>query len=391
MEILDSNKLYREIYNALSKVCTRYNFYEIDDNFVEEFITNKINKNLSKITNKDSFISFVKKRFIETLVAMIKTDLNNDDKFILIIENYIDKNCNFNKTVNDATELLNKISLFFSTIEYNMTLEKTTLLITKIPKIQDSIKIILEKYQSKYKSKIYNHYVISYIDVYCIMNNIIFEDDEELCENNSEEHNLELEINDSYDDIYSEDIVKDFLVKSRMYPLLSREEEAALFKRVRDGDQEARTLLYQCNQRLVVNIAKRYLNRGVSFMDLIQEGSIGLMTAIDRFDFSTGNKLSSYSIWWIKQAIQRAILEQGRNIRIPNQRLLKISRMTCIENELTVELNREPTLEELSKRTGYSISEILKLKEDKIDTVSYNAKINDDDDEELQEFGRNHR
>lgn len=146
-------------------------------------------------------------------------------------------------------------------------------------------------------------------------------------------------------------------------PLLTREEEIALAKRIRKGDDEARRHMIRANLRLVVSIAKRYVNIGLPFLDLIEEGNIGLMKAVEKYDVRTGCKLSTYASWWIKQAIMRALANQGKTIRIPVYMVEKMTTLNRIQNEMQQSLGRKPTDEELAKTLGITVDKIKEMHE----------------------------
>ena len=155
-----------------------------------------------------------------------------------------------------------------------------------------------------------------------------------------------------------DDPVRMYLKEIGQVPLLSTEEEQDLARRVAEGDQEAKNKLTEANLRLVVSIAKKYSGRGLHILDLIQEGNTGLIRAVDKFDYTKGNKFSTYATWWIRQAITRAIADQARTIRVPVHMVEVINKATRCNRKLVQELGREPTLSELAAETGLEPEEI---------------------------------
>ena len=187
------------------------------------------------------------------------------------------------------------------------------------------------------------------------------------------------------------DPVRMYLKEIGKISLLSLEEETKLSERIVNGDEEAKNILAESNLRLVVSIAKRYVGRGMLFLDLIQEGNIGLMKAVEKFDSNKGYKFSTYATWWIRQAITRAIADQARTIRVPVHMVETINKLSRCQRQLTLELNREPTDEELSKKMGISpdkIREVLKIAQD---PVSLETPIGEEDDSHLGDFVKDER
>ena len=182
------------------------------------------------------------------------------------------------------------------------------------------------------------------------------------------------------------DPVRQYLKKIGRVALLSGDEEVALAKRIEAGDQEAKDELTNANLRLVVSIAKRYVGRGMSFLDLIQEGNMGLMKAVDKFDYRLGFKFSSYATWWIRQAITRAIADQARTIRIPVHMVETINKLIRIQRQLLQDLGRDPVPEEIGAEMNLptkKVREILKIAQE---PVSLETPIGEEDDSHLGDF-----
>lgn len=187
-------------------------------------------------------------------------------------------------------------------------------------------------------------------------------------------------------DLTINDPVRMYLKEIGQIKLLTTEEELELADRISLGDESAKTTLAEANLRLVVSIAKRYVGRGMLFLDLIQEGNIGLMKAVEKFDVTKGYKFSTYATWWIRQAITRSIADQARTIRVPVHMVETINKLARIERQLTLELNREPTEEELSKKMGLSVEKIRDIYKISQEPVSLEIPIGEEEDSHLGDF-----
>ena len=190
-----------------------------------------------------------------------------------------------------------------------------------------------------------------------------------------------------YLDDISDDSVRLYLREIGKIPLLSSDEEMELARRIVEGDKKAKDKMAEANMRLVVSIAKRYSGRGLDFLDLIQEGNTGLLRAVEKFDPDKGFKFSTYATWWIRQAITRAIADQARTIRIPVHMIETINKLVRTQRRLTQELNREPTMEELSKEMDMEPEKIEYINKIRQETSSLDAGIGRDGDEEDSVLG----
>ena len=183
-----------------------------------------------------------------------------------------------------------------------------------------------------------------------------------------------------------DDSVKMYLKDIGRVPLLTAEKEKELAKRMEQGDEEARTILSEANLRLVVSIAKRYVGRGMHFLDLIQEGNMGLMKAVEKFDYTKGFKFSTYATWWIRQAITRAIADQARTIRIPVHMVETINKQVRATRQLLQKLGREPSPEEIAEYLGCSEERVREIQKISQDPVSLETPIGEEEDSHLGDF-----
>ncbi|EJW15955.1 RNA polymerase sigma factor RpoD [Paenibacillus alvei] len=183
-----------------------------------------------------------------------------------------------------------------------------------------------------------------------------------------------------------DDSVRMYLKGIGRVGLLSTEEEVDLAKRIAEGDEEAKKMLTEANLRLVVSIARRYAGRGMSLLDLIQEGNMGLIKAVDKFDYTKGFKFSTYATWWIRQAITRAIADQARTIRIPVHMIETINKLVRVSRQLVQELGREPEVEEIAKEMELSVEKVREIMKISQDPISLETPIGEEHDTKLGDF-----
>ncbi len=217
-------------------------------------------------------------------------------------------------------------------------------------------------------------------------NIVVLSEEEETGDDASSSEKILLDDNILTKDLTINDPVRMYLKEIGQIKLLSLEEELELADRIAAGDTEAKNTLAEANLRLVVSIAKRYVGRGMLFLDLIQEGNIGLMKAVEKFDVSKGYKFSTYATWWIRQAITRAIADQARTIRVPVHMVETINKLARVQRQLTLELNREPTEEELAKKIGMPVEKIREVYKISQEPVSLETPIGEEEDSHLGDF-----
>ena len=214
---------------------------------------------------------------------------------------------------------------------------------------------------------------------------LLLESEEDILLSDNEEIGLISDV-DILEGVSTEDPVRMYLKEIGNVPLLSGEEEVELAKRVEQGDEEAKKKLTEENLRLVVSIAKKYVGRGMPFLDLIQEGNMGLMKAVDKFDYTKGYKFSTYATWWIRQAITRGIADTGRTIRVPVHMVETINKTLRMTRTLLQELGREPTPEEVAARLNVPVARVREVLKISRDPVSLDTPIGEEDDSHLGDF-----
>jgi RNA polymerase primary sigma factor len=213
------------------------------------------------------------------------------------------------------------------------------------------------------------------------------DDDDDIVDEGDEEAEEEAEVDLSVPEgVGIDDPVRMYLKEIGRVPLLSAEEEIQLAKRMEAGDEEAKRRLAEANLRLVVSIAKRYVGRGMLFLDLIQEGNLGLIKAVEKFDYTKGYKFSTYATWWIRQAITRAIADQARTIRIPVHMVETINKLIRVSRQLLQELGREPAPEEIAKVMDIPVERVREIMKIAQEPVSLETPIGEEEDSHLGDF-----
>ena len=211
-------------------------------------------------------------------------------------------------------------------------------------------------------------------------------DGEDFLGDGEEEEDIDLDAIGLLEGIGTEDPVRMYLKEIGTVPLLTAEEEVELAKRKAEGDQEAKERLIEANLRLVVSIAKRYTGRGMSFLDLVQEGNLGLIKGVEKFDYTKGYKLSTYATWWIRQSVTRALADQARTIRVPVHMVETINKMSKMQRKLTLELGYEPSVKELSDALEMPEEKVMEIMQIAREPASLETPIGEEDDSNLGDF-----
>ena len=243
--------------------------------------------------------------------------------------------------------------------------------------------------------QIYNFLEEKHIDVVPVIDdNILAEDpllldDDDLDVDDSflkDAEDIELDAVDLLEGIGTEDPVRMYLKEIGTVPLLTADEELELAQRKADGDESAKERLIEANLRLVVSIAKRYTGRGMSFLDLVQEGNLGLIKGVEKFDYTKGYKLSTYATWWIRQSVTRALADQARTIRVPVHMVETINKMSKMQRKLTLELGYEPSVAELAEALDMTEDKVMEIMQIAREPASLETPIGEEDDSNLGDF-----
>ena len=212
------------------------------------------------------------------------------------------------------------------------------------------------------------------------------DDDDDRFLKDDEEEDIDLDAIDLLEGIGTEDPVRMYLKEIGTVPLLTADEEMELAMRKAEGDEAAKDRLIEANLRLVVSIAKRYTGRGMSFLDLVQEGNMGLIKGVEKFDYTKGYKLSTYATWWIRQSVTRALADQARTIRVPVHMVETINKMSKMQRKLTLELGYEPSVSELSEALEMSEDKVMEIMQIAREPASLETPIGEEDDSNLGDF-----
>lgn len=242
--------------------------------------------------------------------------------------------------------------------------------------------------------EIYSYLEHNNIDVVPIIDDTLLVDDSALLlddldddfSDGKAEEDIDLDAIDLLEGIGTEDPVRMYLKEIGTVPLLSAEEELRLAKRKAEGDESAKERLIEANLRLVVSIAKRYTGRGMSFLDLVQEGNLGLIKGVEKFDYTKGYKLSTYATWWIRQSVTRALADQARTIRVPVHMVETINKMSKMQRKLTLELGYEPSVTELAEALEMSEDKVMEIMQIAREPASLETPIGEEDDSNLGDF-----
>lgn len=364
--------LILELYKTpIDELIKKYDFLNLSYEQFINIITSNLNKLLNETDNLDldNDNKIIKKSILESVYEYVKELLDNRN--YKIINDWINKYINEN-----ADELISfyYIVKFFDKFNYEPNIDCVNYLLKNNEKLNTIMKNIVEKHkkeieEGKNENILDDLTLILFVETYCENKQLIINSNEE-----------------TRNDLFTDDLVKTYLNDIGKYPLLSTKEEIELFTLVKEGDEKAKEKAVECNLRLVVSIAKKYHGKGLEFLDLIQNGNIGLLKAIEEYDVTKGFKFSTYATWWIRQAITRSIADQARTIRVPVHMVEEINKLNVARGILLKKLNHEPTDEDLAKELDMPIEKVRDIIEVSQVPVSLETPIGEDDDTSLVDF-----
>ncbi len=394
--ILDLSSKISPIIDTLYK---KYYFVFLESNEYKNIVSIVLNNMKFNQSDREDITKQFSYQLKQKIKELIKQKLLDEKQSTLIMSKYIEK-FNYNYSEKSKIQQLDILADILSELAFTDSIDLYIELVKINSILNNLIKEILDTNveiisNNKLYSLFKNNLSPTLIQAYCIINNIDIIDNNDITDNDIDiidnndvtDNDIDIIDNNEFETMYTTNSVA-FYLRQLNKPLLTKNQEQELFSRFLNGDDTARDILIESNLKLVVSYARKNLNRGLDFLDLIQEGNIGLMKAINRFDVTKGYKFSTYATWWIRQAITRAIANKARTIRVPNHMVETINKLARVQRQLTLELNREPSEEELAKGMNISpdeIREIYKIGYYKL--ISINAPVSDEKDgKELGDF-----
>ena len=376
---IDNKRINDSILDATTFLYSYFKYAGVSLNDFDNIVKQEIENAKEEYNNEKDFIEYLVDKIYKCLLSTIQEVVNDNKKMLDLLNVFVDKEFDDSNTFDTAINNLKKLSTLFDEYDFTPSLDLLEDLIKSNKKLHLCINLVYVEYteqlngmSSKGINKNFDDsFVVSLIDAYCSVNSIDV----------VEEQNYEDDDNIDYIDS-----TKAYLSSIGKFSVLTPEEEKELAIEITKGNKYARTQLIESNLKLVVSIAKRFQAFGIPLLDLIQDGNLGLIKAVEKFDVTRGYKFSTYATWWIKQAIMRGIADKSRNIRLPvhTHEKLRIYKKATIE--LGTKLGRKPTVEEIISNYNLTIEEINNLEKIQSETVSLDTPIGDEEDSRLGDF-----
>ena len=375
---LNSKDIFESLKKEFSNLYKSFLYIDLSFDDFQKLVIETIERTKDLYDDDILYADYIKNIIKDKVMEKNRQLLNNYDTSNEIINNLINSKFKKSNSINDIIKQFDLLDSFFEECNFYPMPDLIMELINNNEIINNNIEFLINKNYKQITSGLINDlydnmFLITTIETYCIINKIEIKKEFE-----NEDDNFDTsELNDNLS-LYLSEIGK--------YSILSSEQEKQLALEIKNGNEEAKKIFLESNLKLVVSIAKKYIKYGLSFPDLIQEGNIGLMTAVNKFDLSKNVKFSTYATWWIKQSIMRALADKGRSIRLPEHLYAGYLRYQKIRFNLEKKLNRKPTNVEIAKEMKLPVKKVEYLSNIMIDIDSLNRTVKEEDDTELGDF-----
>lgn len=363
---LNCQQVFDELQTNIDSLLEQFEHLDLTTKDYYKLVLAEIQASKTTYDGQEPYLDFILKRIASRMFIKETEMINDKTTSSKVIDRYISKEFKNIDNYQLASQKIIELSDYLAKHEWEPDLDVLLDLMNRNNAFNSAVKMFFENNQKT--NNIKNNIMATIIDAYCVLEDT--EVDEEVDEKN-------IKLPNSF---------RLYLSEITAIPLLSDEQTRDLFAKVKEHDKQARNKLVESNLRLVIRVAKRYYHDNASFLDIIQEGNIGLMKAVDKYDISKNVKFSSYAVYWIKQAIIRFITNKSRNIRLPEDFYWRVYKFQQAENFLSNELNRNPNLQEIADYMGISLEEAKHLKYDGRDTISLNALVTEDENAEFGDF-----
>ena len=373
MQQMNPSQIFDCLMPEVDSVYEQFRYLNLSKKDFAVLVNQEVLRSMHTYDGVKPYTDFIKENLTSSLETVTRERMTDSKTTSILLEKYVQQTFSSFTSEKDCVEKFEQLQQFFE----KYSIEPTQKMILNLAK-QNSVfqqmgDALYQAYQSSSSSldfdkMLENKILAMVLDTYCTMQN----------------NEVVIPDKDSVRDVPSSVVA--YLREITQIPLLSLEEEKELASKVAQGDAAAKNKLIESNLRLVVRFAKNYLNQGLSYLDLIQEGNLGLMKAVEKYDVEKGCHFATYAVYWIKQAMSRATANKGRNIRIPVQVYLKVGTCRRTIRKLSEQLKRQPTIDEVANAMGMSVKEASELYNLQDDTISMNSIVSADSDTELGDF-----
>lgn len=374
-------KMYMQMLPIVDDVYRIFNYIAISKEDYEKMSKSILGELMNGKNDLENIENLYRTRLYDEMLRLGKELISSQEGAYVLVNNFVNRRFKNIVKIDGVKSGFKKLDMVLCSYGFMPGIDLLNKLIQENVIVNRLLKMFFDYYSpqiaiGRLEKITDSNTLITLCQLYASLNNL----DIKLFEDNDDENDY------NYDEVSNVDIIRTYFLEMTRIPLLTLEQERDLAKRVARGDDEARELLIVSNLRLVVKFAKRYVGRGLPFLDLIQEGNIGIMKAVDEFDVNKGYRFSTYASCWIRQAITRAIANTGRNIRLPVHLSIEVGTYVKTKDTLMGELGREPTAMEIAKAMNISLSKVYELCKYQNDTISMHILIDTESETELGDF-----